>query len=313
MADMTEKRSGSGCVGCWLWGALVAAVPLLLLAVGAVLVLLPRPTVDDGPQPGMVRVPAGRFVMGCAVSDPECGPDEEPRHEVYLDTFDIDVTEVTAGAYRACVAAGVCPEPDTRGGDSCNWGRPGIDRHPANCIDWSDAVAYCAWAGKRLPTEAEWEKAARGTDGRIYPWGDAPPDCTRAHMHGCAERWQTLEVGSLPAGASPYGALDMSGNVWEWVSDWYSPDFYSGSPPVAPRGPIAGSHRVRRGGGSDFPAPCQRSSFRRSDSHSLESLTFHIFDLGFRCAWSPEPARVTPASDSDRGGTLGPASPGSGG
>jgi len=157
----------------------------------------------------MVRVPAGNFLYG----------DENRR--VHLPEFWIDRTEVTVTAYGECVRAGGCSEPDT--GGSCNWGVSGRGDHPVNCVDWNEAKSYCEWAGNRLPTEEEWEKAARGTDGRKYPWGDEEATCALAVMdedgNGCG-RDRTWPVGSKPSGASPYDALDMAGNVWEWTSSW---------------------------------------------------------------------------------------------
>ena len=196
----------------------------------------------------MVCVEAGPFRMGCNMElDANCSATEFPYHEVELDRFAIDVQEVTVAAYRACVEAGACSEPDP-----CNWARPDADDHPINCVDWEQAQAYCAWVGKRLPTEAEWEKAARGTDERTYPWGEDEPDCTRAVIvsdegEGCGGGG-THPVGSRPAGASPYGALDMIGNVEEWVSDWFDSAAYAESSGVNPQGPEQGSHRIVRGG-----------------------------------------------------------------
>ena len=225
-----------------------------------------------------VEVPAGSFWMGCAPSDTSCDGDESPYHEVTLDAFLIDATEVTVSAYGECVSAGPCAAPGASA--DCNWGVSGRENHPVNCVDWYEADAYCAWAGKRLPTEAEWEKAARGTDERIYPWGNTPPDCTLAQMGGCASG--TIEVGSLPAGGSPYGVLDMSGNVWEWVSDWYAYDYYSSSPGDSPTGPVSGSDRLIRGGSRDNDAPYLRASVRGDAEPSYSGS-----GLGFRCASAP--------------------------
>jgi formylglycine-generating enzyme required for sulfatase activity len=175
-------------------------------------------------EPDMVTVPAGKFFFGCNASvDAECYNDEKPGRWLTLREFQIDKTEVTVSAYRACVEAGACQEPGS--GGPCNWGEPGREDHPINCVSWHQAGAYCAWAGKRLPTEREWEKAARGADGRIYPWGNERASCERAVMNdgsgaGCGQGNLTWPVGSKPSGASPYGALDMAGNVWEWTSSW---------------------------------------------------------------------------------------------
>jgi formylglycine-generating enzyme required for sulfatase activity len=201
----------------------------------------------------MVYVPAGEFLMGsadeeidailedCSYCERSLFSDEQPQHTVYLDAFWIDRTEVTKAQYRKCVEAGACKEYVAIG----ELRRDALDL-PVGWVDWYDAQDYAAWAGGRLPTEAEWEKAARGTDGRFHPWGNSPPDCRKANYEGCAG--ESLSVGSLPDGASPYGALDMAGNVEEWVADWSDTDYYSQSPLRNPQGPESGSLRVLRGG-----------------------------------------------------------------
>ncbi|MBY0399184.1 formylglycine-generating enzyme family protein [Myxococcota bacterium] len=160
-------------------------------------------------------------MMGCNESiDSECDDDEKPARRVALVAYSIDKTEVTVAAYRACVSAGICSAPDT--GGSCNGEASGRDRHPINCVNWDQASAFCRWAGKRLPTEPEWEKAARGTDGRRFPWGNESysPSGGLANLSGSEDGYsETSPVGSFPGGDSPYGAVDMAGNVWEWTSD----------------------------------------------------------------------------------------------
>jgi formylglycine-generating enzyme required for sulfatase activity len=206
----------------------------------------------------MVCVPAGAFLMGSTDGDPYANDREQPQHAVHLDAFWIDEHEVTNTQYRKCVEAGACQEP------GC-WtdSRLSSPDQPVVCVAWDDAQAYAAWVGGRLPTEAEWEKAARGTDGQIYPWGDSPPDCYKANYWGCTG-WP-LSVGTHPDGASPYGALDMAGNVWEWVADWYSDDYYAWSLFRNPQGPDLGDSRVLRGGGFDNDEVGLRSAYRYSD------------------------------------------------
>ena len=204
---------------------------------------------------------------------------------------------VTAGEYWKCVEAGDC----NNNNDSkphywintdysyCNLGAEGKRNYPMNCVSWYGAAAYCEWAGKRLPTEAQWEKAARGTDGRIYPWGNEYPTCEYAIMYnketdsdGCGKN-SAWVVGSREKGESPYGAYDMAGNIFEWVNDWYGEDYYETSPSEDPKGPETGDYRVLRGG-----------VWFNGNNHSLRTSTrlpsyLNLPDLinylnGFRCA-----------------------------
>jgi formylglycine-generating enzyme required for sulfatase activity len=210
------------------------------------------PTDTPAPSaPGMVYVSAGEFYMG---SD-EGHNDERPMHTVYLNAFYIDKTEVTNAQYRKCVEAGACDTP----GKTTYYDNANFAQHPVVYVNWYQAEAYCQWAGKRLPTEAEWEKAARGTDGRTYPWAEGI-DCDHAQYDECSG--ETVPVESKPKGASPYGALDMGGNVWEWVADWYGEDYYSQSPGRNPPGPDSGEHRVLRGGSWFHPAHFVRCANR---------------------------------------------------
>ena len=203
----------------------------------------------------MVYVPAGEFMMGSSDADGQAQDDEKPQHTVYLDAFWIDRTEVTNAQYRKCVEAGACPEP--RCWVYGDYNGPG---QPVVCVTWDDAQAYAAWAGGRLPTEAEWEKAARGTDGRIYPWGDSAPDCDKANYSTCVNH--PVVIGSYRPGASPYGALDMAGNVWEWVADRYEQGYYVYSPARNPQGPDWGDSRLLRGGSFESAARDVRCALR---------------------------------------------------
>jgi formylglycine-generating enzyme required for sulfatase activity len=192
--------------------------------------------------------------------------DEKPAHQVKLDGYWIYKNEVTVGQYKQFCAATGRTMPNL---DSDFSG----DDHPVVNVTWFDAVAYCRWAGVRLPTEAQWEKAARGTDGRIYPWGNVW-DKDKANADGD----QTTPVGSFPKGASPYGCLDMAGNVWEWCQDWYGSDYYASSPASNPTGPASGDKRVLRGGSWISTSYFCRCAGRDGND---PSSTYHGY--GFRC------------------------------
>jgi formylglycine-generating enzyme required for sulfatase activity len=230
-----------------------------------------------------VTVPAGESLMGC---HPEhnggfkCAPKEQPLHSVFLDTYRIGKFEVTNRQYTQCVHAGFCSTPK-----NSIYNQNEFENHPVTDVSWFDADRFCHWSEKegRLPTEAEWEKAARGESCQAYPWGDGKPDCTLANAYDDSTERNcvggTNAVGSYPTGASPYGALDMAGNVFEWVSDWYDDTFYKKSESDNPVGPDEGLYRVVRGGDWDhFWSQVGVASRYRSNPVTRNS------SIGFRCA-----------------------------
>jgi formylglycine-generating enzyme required for sulfatase activity len=259
---------------------------------------LPTRIVDDFGVT-MALVPAGEFQMGCDPANKfnySCDSDELPLHTVYLDDFYIDIFEVTNAQFSSVVNehgnqkesvvtwlyygsqdfVRVHLSQDVWKADS------GYEDHPVVGVSWYGARAFCEWRGSRLPTEAEWEKAARGAnDTRAYPWGDQKPSCSLANFLGCVGG--TSPVGSYPQGASPYGVLDMAGNVHEWLNDWYQSDYYIQSPTSNPLGPTSGSRKVYRGGIYISPWHLLRVSFRTA-TFGPGSYTKYS---GIRCAASP--------------------------
>ena len=231
---------------------------------------------DQHQDRSMVVVPAGEFTMGSATGD----ADEQPVHQVYVNAFSMDKYQVSVKHYARFLEATHHDIPP----DWSIMNRPQHQNRPVANVDWADAAAYCTWVGKRLPTEAEWEKAARGTDGRTYPWGNEPP--TRFHATSGKEIWSShtapSPVGTLEEGKSPYGIYDTAGNVWEWVSDWYDPDYYQNSPSQNPTGPPTGESKVVRGGSWGSGPKDLRSANRE-----VHVPSFRGFGTGFRCAKNP--------------------------
>lgn len=223
----------------------------------------------------LVYVPAGEFSMG----NDDGWEEEKPLHTVILDAFWIDQTEVTNEMYAGCVQAGDCPKPS----NATHFENASYVDHPVVYVSWKDASQYCTWAGRRLPTEAEWEKAARGTDQRVFPWGDAI-DCSLANYwggeNGCVE--DTSPVGKYPEGASLYGALDLTGNILEWVNTAFAEypyDATDGREAAETSGP-----RVLRGGSWNVTAEFTRTSRRDWYQPSIRRNY-----VGFRCAMNAAP------------------------
>ncbi|MFZ5903220.1 MAG: SUMF1/EgtB/PvdO family nonheme iron enzyme [Chloroflexota bacterium] len=266
--------------------------------------------ITDSKGVTMRLVPAGEFTMGGSADtayeecqklyiggtcEREWFTDEEPAHTVYLDSFYIDKYEVSNAAYRVCVNSGACRPPTETGSYSRSsyYGNSAHDDYPVIYVTWDMANAYCEWRGARLPTEAEWEKAARGPDGLLYPWGNSF-DGSRANFcdTNCSFDWanksyddgyaDTAPVDAYPSGASVYGIFNLAGNVWEWVADWYDSSYYANSPYENPPGPSSGEYRAARGGSwsgdGDVLRPAGRG--RGVPSYSDDAL-------GFRCALSP--------------------------
>lgn len=262
---------------------------------------------SDGSE--MILIPAGEFTMGASDSDEKAATQEKPAHKVYLDTYYIYKNEVTNRQFRKFVdETGYKAE-----GNWEKWVTSGTDDYPVVMVSWNDAAAYCKWAGVKLPTEAQWEKAARGTDKRIYPWGNTwdPSLCNNKEIphkliEGKArylfEKTGILPVGFFSGGVSPYGVADMSGNVREWCSDWFKDDYYEESPQKNPQGPDSGEDKVLRGG-SFFGEISSCRITAREDNEASSNDT----DYGFRCMWDkgmPFPApskKAVPAKAAAKG------------
>ena len=272
---------------------------ILLLFVAALAVCVsaadapptPTPATKVNPKDGasMVLIPAGAFLMGTSEAElaswlkahPGDKRDwftaEMPQHSVTLDAYYLYKNDVTVAQYRAFCTATMRDMPPAP-----PWGW--LDDHPVVNVTWDDAHAYADWAGATLPTEAQWEKAARGTDGRIFPWGNKWDAAKCSNSVGDNHPGKTSAVGSFPAGASPYGCLDMAGNVWQWCADWYGADYYQTAPAKNPTGPTTGKYRVLRGGSCYYGVA---SVYRGACRLDLGPYYVGIV-VGFRCvALSP--------------------------
>jgi formylglycine-generating enzyme required for sulfatase activity len=251
-------------------------------------------TMIDNHGATLVYVPDGEFTMGSYSNS-----DEQPVHSVDLPAFWIVQTEVTNKMYAACVSAGSCAPPSNTSSYTRDtyYGNSEFDEFPVIFVDWNQAKTFCEWTGNRLPTEAEWEKAARGTDARVYPWGNEFNGslvnfCDINCKYDWADKYSndgyadTAPVRNYPDGVSPYGVYNMAGNVWEWVDDWYQSDYYAtlGDNVSNPQGPSNGNTRVLRGG-----AWFGTNEFVRSSNRGWVSPTLSSGFLGIRCARDVSP------------------------
>jgi len=223
-------------------------------------------------------IPAGEFLMGSKQT--EGRQDERPQRKVYLDTYEIDVHEVTNERYLNFIHAIGRKEPPNPYSDKLLSEESGVDNLPVVQVTWYDAVDYCNWAGKRVPTEAEWEKAARGNQGALFPWGSQSPQTKPVNYERDWEGSNTLwPVGTHPETSSPYGVHDMAGNAREWVQDWYAPDYYATAPAKNPRGPKTGILKVIKGGSWHSFKSDLRPAARGKGGFALKTD-----GIGFRCA-----------------------------
>lgn len=266
----------------WLHWCILSMLPLIFIDRGVSHAQLDRlrksrpPDAMPVPDVPMASVPAGTFLMGADGS--EALEDERPAHHVWLDGFSIDLYEVSTAQYSAFLATTQRTVP-------WQWESVNPSRHgdkPVIGVDWSDADAYCRWRGKMLPTEAQWEKAARGQDNRLYPWGNQVPNSDLANF-ALGARFSydlvLIAVGSYDSGKSPYGVHQMAGNVYEWVQDWYGANYYESSPDRNPAGPDHGQFKVLRGGSwSDLPKYLLTYGRFKLPPETRNSYT------GFRCA-----------------------------
>jgi formylglycine-generating enzyme required for sulfatase activity len=280
----------AGLIGVAVAGGLLVGAAMVMLLRG--MVDSPSPTqsttkiappAPTAPVGALLEIAGGTYDLGCNPTDKsDCDKSTMPSRSVVLSAYKIDRTEVTVARYRECVKDDDCTVDGlTDDPLLCNWTDQSRNDHPVNCVSWSQAQAYCEWAGGSLPTEAQWEHAARDKERRRFPWGDEPATCRHAVLaddqgDGCG-REQTWHVGSKPQGASRSQALDMAGNVREWVADWWSPRV---APDLGrnPPGPKWGTDRVVRGGGWRDEPDALRTYHRSYMNPDVRSP-----DLGFRC------------------------------
>ena len=259
-----------------------------------------EPTTDESKEAALAAIPGGTFQMGALDNDRDARDWEKPRHEVTVGPFRIDRHEVTVGAYEAAVEAGVVSAPGcspyTEWGERlCNWGKADRRDHPVNGVSWEAANAYCQWKGKRLPTEAEFELLLRrGDQDAIYPWGnDLPPPAgygNYADVNAPLENAEGPQLAGYDDGHAltapvasfapdAFGVHDVSGNIWEWCSDWFDPQYYACSPATDPKGPDHGQRKILKGG-NFF---CIREELRISERHHKKPTDEAVY-TGFRCA-----------------------------
>jgi formylglycine-generating enzyme required for sulfatase activity len=247
-----------------------------------------------------VSIPEGDFFMGSSATDPYAEPDETPMHRVHLTAYWIDQVDVSNARFALCVAAGACQPPPTQfsaASSHAYYGDPTYADSPVVNVTWQQAADYCTWASRRLPSEAEWEKAARSIDARRFPWGGVgvpAKDLLNFCDRGCpfASRDQSVDdgyaetspVGAYPRGASPYGVLDVAGNVWQWVADWYGDRYYATSPARDPLGPASGTLRVARGSSWLDDAYGGFLIHARAANRFALSPETARSNVGFRCA-----------------------------
>ncbi len=264
----------------------LSALTISGLLVATTQASVPKNLAEDS---ATVLIPAGDFIMGCTEEDQQSEACylSKPAKPIYLDAYRIDKYKVTFRRFNDCVQNGSCTEPFA--GSGCNAGMSWNADHPVNCVDWNQAKALCEYEGKRLVTEAEWEKAARGTDGRTYPWGSEKASCDLTVMSqkvgdnsmgpGCGAG-TTMPVGSKPEGASPYGVMGMEGNLFEWTADWFSIEHELAD--RNPKGPSTGEHKTLKS--SSWLV--RRSESMASNIRTNYSPLGQGYVVGFRCASS---------------------------